>query len=837
MSDLDGARGGQGAQGPTSVDRDLGAPKDVPKVALAPGVAEVLRRLEEHRERGTRHVVGGSIAVGGMGEVLRVSDQDLGRELAMKIPRRDHASPDSARRMNVLARFLEEAQVTGQLHHPSIVPVHELSLDADGHPYFTMPLVRGWDFGEIIGFVHAGEREWTLARALGIVLKVCEALAYAHARGVIHRDIKPANIRVGRFGETYLMDWGLARVLGHKDSRDLRVRGEDSARSTAVRTERSRLKSEEPDSPLVTMDGDVVGTPYYMSPEQARGDIELVGPRSDVYSLGALLYHLLAGRAPYAPAQGTLSQRAIWSLVLDGPPKPLGETAPQVPEELADICRKAMERDSARRYADARALALDIEAYLDRRPVQAHSPSVTYAMRLVFERNRKPILVAAAACALIVGVWGWQWSRTLDARAAERATQQLVNDGLLAFGLQSEVEDLYPAIPRMLPRIDRWLQAAGELEGRRSAFQRELQGGGVSEEKNAALIEHLSQLDRLQDSRASIDARRAIAAELEQLSLIAHAQRWREVSADTATAGAFGATGIAPQVGLVPLWKNRRGLWEFWHVNSGLRPVGESEATLDPRPEDGIVLVLLPGVTVEVGSPIDEPGRGVNAPETLHTAALAPYFIGKHEVTQAQWSRLMGGNPSRYRPENRVQGQFTLLNPVESVSWNEAREFCSRLDLRLPGESEWEHACRAESIQAYYWGSSFAGLEEHENILDLAAGPNAPLPPAPWDDGYPRHAPIARFAPNGFGLFDMLGNVSEWCQDEYYRDPVAGPSPEGDESPGMPLRAFRGGCWYFPTNSGDLEANRCAFRQRDLERGISPARGLRVARECTAQDR
>ncbi|MCA9317888.1 MAG: serine/threonine protein kinase, partial [Planctomycetes bacterium] len=184
-----------------------------------------------------------------------------------------------------VARFLEEALVTGQLDHPGVVPVHELGLDPTGRVFFTMKLVRGEDLRAVLGRVHRNEPDWTVPRALGLLLRACEAMAYAHDKHVIHRDLKPGNIMVGRFGEVYVMDWGLARVLGRPDARDLRLRP-DVGTTASLHSERHEQASEH--SPLVTMDGDVVGTPAYMPPEQARGAIDELSPASDVYALGAI---------------------------------------------------------------------------------------------------------------------------------------------------------------------------------------------------------------------------------------------------------------------------------------------------------------------------------------------------------------------------------------------------------------------------------------------------------------------------------------------------------------------------------------------------------------------
>ena len=162
-------------------------------------------------------------------------------------------------------------------------------------------------------------RAGTLTRALGVIQKVCEAMAFAHERGVIHRDLKPANVMVGRFGETYVMDWGLAKLVGRADTRDLRPT--EASMQTILTSTRADDTDGEPGSPLTTMDGDVIGTPAYMAPEQALGRIDAVGPRSDVYSVGAMLYHLLAGQAPYTPPGAGLSVLTVLRAAVAGPPR------------------------------------------------------------------------------------------------------------------------------------------------------------------------------------------------------------------------------------------------------------------------------------------------------------------------------------------------------------------------------------------------------------------------------------------------------------------------------------------------------------------------------------
>ena len=211
---------------------------------------QVLKRLESHAAKESRYDFKGEIARGGMGAILKVWDHDLRRNLAMKVVlgKDDPAKPGSTSAVDdaSLGRFLEEAQVTGQLDHPGVVPVHELSVDATGQVYFTMRLVKGRDLSKIFELVQKGEEGWSQARAVGVILKVCEAMAYAHSKHVIHRDLKPANIMVGRFGEVYVMDWGVARVLGEEDRKDIRLR---PAPETTLKVRTDRRHESAPDSP------------------------------------------------------------------------------------------------------------------------------------------------------------------------------------------------------------------------------------------------------------------------------------------------------------------------------------------------------------------------------------------------------------------------------------------------------------------------------------------------------------------------------------------------------------------------------------------------------------
>ncbi len=272
---------------------------------------------------------------GSFGEVRRVFDLRLQRMVAMKILRPEALSAPLA------ARFLTEIRLTAGLHHPGIVPVHDYGKLPDGRLWFTMAEVRGRTLRAVLDEAFAGPGEVTgptRRRLLDVFARVCEAVAYAHSAGVIHRDLKPANVMVGDFGRVLVMDWGLARKL------------DAGPEPTAASPEASPRAPVTDDA--LTRAGEVLGTPAYMAPEQARGDVKQHGPATDVYALGAMLYHVLSGALPYAGGGD----------VRLGPPEALPPHAG--PPELVAICARAMARAQEERYPDAGALAADMEAFL-----------------------------------------------------------------------------------------------------------------------------------------------------------------------------------------------------------------------------------------------------------------------------------------------------------------------------------------------------------------------------------------------------------------------------------------------------------------------------------------
>ncbi|MCA8973398.1 MAG: protein kinase, partial [Planctomycetes bacterium] len=357
-----------------------------------------------------RYLVTGEVGAGGQGQILRVEDTVTRRALALKrIRDRDGAADAAARPVDdaTLGRFLDEALFQAQLDHPAIVPVHEIGLDDRDRVYFTMKLVRGESLKAGLARVAAGEHGWTVERVLHLLVRVCEAMAYAHDKRIVHRDLKPANVMIGRFGEVFVMDWGLARSLQMPDRRDLRVQPE--AAVSKVVGARAQKATETPEEALVTMDGAILGTPWYMPPEQAAGRIDEVGPPADVYSVGAMLYELLAGLPPYGRAGTHMTARTVLDLVLQGPPRPLVAGA-RVPAALVAIVDKAMARDPKQRYATMIALADDLRAFLDDRVVQAFAIGTWPELKSFVRRNRAVVVTVAAALVVATGLGGgWLW--------------------------------------------------------------------------------------------------------------------------------------------------------------------------------------------------------------------------------------------------------------------------------------------------------------------------------------------------------------------------------------------------------------------------------------------
>ncbi|MBX3460638.1 MAG: protein kinase [Planctomycetes bacterium] len=359
-----------------------------------------------------RYSVVREIARGGMGKVIEVEDNDLRRSVALKVLRKEMLD-----RRDLVERFLEEAQITGQLEHPNIVPVHEIGVDGRGNLYFTMKLVEGEDLSSILKRLRkkdpSAEKAFPVNRLVDIFIKVCEGVAFAHSKGVIHRDLKPANIMVGRFGEVQIMDWGVAKIVGRK---------EDTA-------DRAVVSDRQDDDAARTMAGSILGTPSYMSPEQARGEVNTMGPESDIFSLGVILYELLALQTPWT-AQ---TSAQVLDQVKNFNPEPpsVMNTERRVPAELEQLAMKCLAKQAHKRIASVAELIDNLRSWQEGRTLAAVEYSFGQLIAKWIKRNKVAVITSSLVLAALIGgsIFAWQAAQQAGIRRAEAAISEA--DGFL----------------------------------------------------------------------------------------------------------------------------------------------------------------------------------------------------------------------------------------------------------------------------------------------------------------------------------------------------------------------------------------------------------------------
>ena len=308
-------------------------------------------------------------ARGGMGRILIVFDPFLKRNVALK-----ELHPEVAEDISIVRRFIGEAEITAQLEHPGIVPIHTLNRDREGLPYYTMKLIKGKTYQEVIKDYHKSPTMDELIELIRRLITVCRTIGFAHTKGVIHRDLKPANIMLGEHGETLVMDWGLAKPI------DLLRQEEDDLSYASPEIEHHAGQTR----PELTVVGAVVGTPAFMSPEQASPESYAVGPLSDIFSLGTILYYLLTGQTAFSGR----STQEVLAKVRAASPIPPSEIKPNVPAGLEAICAKAMAKKPADRYQSTAEMVKDLGCWLDNKPVLALKEGIRHRFIRWMDRYR-----------------------------------------------------------------------------------------------------------------------------------------------------------------------------------------------------------------------------------------------------------------------------------------------------------------------------------------------------------------------------------------------------------------------------------------------------------------
>jgi formylglycine-generating enzyme required for sulfatase activity/predicted Ser/Thr protein kinase len=644
---------------------------------------------------------------GGMGAVYLAHDTRLDRDVALKVC----TLPDKP---SALERFRREAKAAAALSHPNLCPVYDYDVH-EGVAFITMRFIDGLPLNR---WVHDNPLDVRAAALL--VRKLALAMQAAHDGGVIHRDLKPSNVAMDRKGEPIIVDFGLAR-LGDEDSH------------------RSK-------------DGGPVGTVTHMAPEQARGDRDAIGPATDVYALGVILYELLTGELPFMGPPAV-----IVAQLLSAAPSTPRKLNPDLPAALEVVCLKAIAKDPAERFASMQAFADALAR-------------VVRGMSARGEGTRPP------------------------PRTPTMLTPTTEHD------MDMERTPAHPAPAPPRPRAS-WLPV----------------GVSLALVATLGVVVLIGIRGRRTDRRPPPDDPPITPVEPAKPP---DPDQGRERKQSPARPAPIFPPVVPPQYAAV---LPRDPAPQAIAVLPDLRPPGLRDTNLV-----GMRFVRLPKGTFYMGGGAGKPGK--------RTAISADFEIAVHTVTQGQWAELMEGAdrfPSKFRrggakarPVETVSevdlGQF----PVENVSWNMAQEFIKKLNekergrgylYRLPTEAEWEYACRggatseADCAFHFYLDRPTNNLSAREANFDG----DYPAGDAPKARGLDRPARVGSYPPNRLGLYDMHGNVWEWCQDLH--------------AEGGSARVFRGGCW-----SSDGSSCQAGYRGRAAPTDRSDTLGFRLVRVPTA---
>ncbi len=759
---------------------------------------------------------GKEVGIGGNGVVTLVYDTSMGRRLALKTLR---AGPTATPRQ--VERFIEEVQITGQLEHPNIVPVHELGKLPNGEVYFTMKLVEGKTLEYVIRGLRRGyasiRNQYGRLRLLNILQQVCQAVGYANSKGVVHRDLKPANIMLGEYGEVLVMDWGLAKVRGCPD-------GTDEGLHRGVRTLRTVR------SASATLHGTVKGTPAYMAPEQARGQVSQIDERSDVYSIGTILYECLTLKRPH---EGTEALEVIRAVAKD-PIQPPRERAPEqgIPEELEVIVMRCLEKDPKKRYSTTLAIHQDIENFLEgtkRRKLAQAKVEDAQRMTSLYEGRKADV---------------GELQRALRESQKKLSPWDPVEEKRPMWGIQQEITRTeVEAIDALGEALHRYGQAL--------AYDPE---NGEARRGLASLHwEKFRDAELRRDPRDTRYFRKLVeqyddgffARQLEGAGSL-------QISVSPSGAEVFLATYQEVDLTLQTTAEERIGVAPFQRV---ALPMGSHVLRVShPLYRSAMVPIFLDrcqdlslSVALRTAEELGEgmifiPGGPFRCGGDPHAISglergeveLGDFAISRFPVTFREYlefvNSLVADDPvvAQFRvPRSRIGGDawFTRgadglyfipdvnrngdpvdpLQPVSGVSWADAAAYSDWRSLRegavyrLPRELEWEKASRGPDGRYFPWGdrfdSSFCKTEE--------ARRRRPMPEA---------VGIFGMDSSPYGVRDLAGGVREWCTDPF--------DTEGR------LRVVRGGAWNLPR----VFARSCS-RYGEPSEQVDDNLGFRVVRE------
>jgi formylglycine-generating enzyme required for sulfatase activity len=679
-----------------------------------------------------RYRILSKLGQGGMGAVYLAEDTLLSRRVAVKVP---HFTPDDG--PGVVERFHREARAAAAIDHPHLCPVHDFG-EVGGVHFLVMPYIEGMPLSRLIG----ADNPWPPARAAALVRQLALAVEALHQRGLIHRDLKPSNVLIRPDGSPVLMDFGLARSFSEQGRR-------------------------------LTQTGAALGTPAYMAPEQILGESKTIGPATDVYEMGVILYELLTGGLPFV---GPFA--AVYGQILHAQPEPPSARRPGLDAALDAVCLKALAKKPAERFAS----------------------------------------MAAFAEALV------PWACPVAAVASPPpVTPQPVPGG-----------------PHLTcPGCGKSLKVPPTAAGKR------LQCPNCRTVLVAAAVTQY----RSPPNRAGVDT--AAPSLLETVAAPPHPQPGRVRERANRKALVMGLVGAALLVVSLTTWLVLHGGGKQAETNSTGKdftpPPPELRNTIGMqfvRIEPGTFLMGSPDGTNPPGVPAEE---GRNEAETPHRVKLTKrYYLGAHLVTQEQWEQVMGKDANHSGFKGKDDDEKKKL-PVDSVTWFDCVEFCIKLSekekrkphyrltsvlrnedgsikaaevellaggtgYRLPTEAEWEYACRAGTGTPFWWGNTITPAQANYDCRS-AYGKDGKK----YEDSYrPRTTPVGKFKPNDWGLYDMHGNLLQWCQDWYGKDYHKESDKKDPQGPNSgTLRVLRGGSWFnFPRycraayRSGFAPANR-----------------------------